>query len=158
MRSLLIRNLFFTIIHPGVVAGVIPAILLGSRLKLPVALLPHHYLGITGFLAGFIITADCIIRFARTGKGTLSPADPTKKLVVKGLYKYSRNPMYVGVMLMLISEAAFFESATLWMYAGVVFLAFNLFIRFVEEPRLLRDFGEEYESYRNRVGRWVGWW
>lgn len=138
--------------------GVVPAIILENRLKFPEVLLPHHLLSVLAFILGFAVMADCIFRFAKEGRGTLSPADPTKKLVVKGLYKYSRNPMYVGVMMMLISEAVFFESAELWIYAGIVFLAFNLFIHFIEEPRLLRDFGEEYKRYRNHVGRWAGWW
>jgi protein-S-isoprenylcysteine O-methyltransferase Ste14 len=75
------------------------------------------------------------------GKGTLSPADPTKKLVVKGLYRFSRNPMYVGVTMMLVGESIFFQSTALWTYSLIIFIAFNIFILFFEEPRLLDDFG-----------------
>ena len=85
---------------------------------------------------------DCIIRFAVEGRGTLSPADPTKKLVISGLYKFSRNPMYVGVMMIIIGEAIFFRSTSLWIYSLFIFIAFNLFVMFIEEPLLLKDFGE----------------
>lgn len=74
---------------------------------------------------------------------------------MKGLYKLSRNPMYVGVMLMLIGEAVFAGSRSLWIYSGVVFLAFHLFILLVEERRLRKDFGSEYDAYCGRVRRWI---
>jgi protein-S-isoprenylcysteine O-methyltransferase Ste14 len=75
--------------------------------------------------------------------------------VVKGIYQYSRNPMYIGVMLALIGELIFSRSISLLMYAGFVFIMFNLFIFFVEEPRLRRDFGEIYLAYCKRVKRWI---
>jgi protein-S-isoprenylcysteine O-methyltransferase Ste14 len=85
----------------------------------------------------------------------LSPADPTKKLVISGLYKFSRNPMYIGVMLILVGECAFFSSISLLIYSTFVFIAFNLFILFHEEPRLENDFGAEYQQYRKTVRRWL---
>jgi len=97
----------------------------------------------------------CIYEFAVFGKGTLSPLDPTKRLVVRGLYRYSRNPMYVGVMLMLIGEAIFAASIPLLIYLVLVFIGFNLFILLHEEPRLKRDFAEEYAEYCKKVRRWI---
>ncbi len=105
-------------------------------------------------ILGFLILMSCILRFATEGKGTISPIDPTKNLVAKGLYRYSRNPMYVGVMLLLLGEAVFWQSLFLAGYAAVVFIGFNLFIIIHEEPRLKRDFGTEYELYFQKVRRW----
>ena len=153
--SLFIRNLVFTILQPGIVVFLVPYLLIRNR--------PFDYsgmfsalpmLGIVLFLIGLIIMLECIARFGWQGKGTLSPADPTRNLVVRGLYRYSRNPMYVGVILQLIGISLCFGFTSLWIYTGLVFLAFNLFIVFVEEPRLRRDFGQEYAAYTQQVRRW----
>ena len=87
------------------------------------------------------------------GKGTLSPADPTKRLVITGLYKYTRNPMYVGVMLLLLGESLFFRSVSLTIYGILIFSTFHIFIILKEEPRLKKDFGEEYDLYCKMVKR-----
>jgi protein-S-isoprenylcysteine O-methyltransferase Ste14 len=156
MTSLLLRNLFFTILQPGIVAGLIPFWIVRDRVQtiFNLPLQQHHYSGSIVFVIGFVVMLICIISFAVQGRGTLSPAAPTKKLVISGLYKYSRNPMYVGVSMMLIGEAILFQSAALWMYAFVIIAAFNTFIIFFEEPRLKKDFGEEYNNYCEKVRRW----
>lgn len=155
--SLLLRNLFFTILQPGLVAGLIPFLLtrdeLNQVLRQPFQFV--QYAGLVVFAFGLVIMLNCIIRFALEGRGTLSPVDPTKRLVVTGLYRYSRNPMYVGVMMLLLGEALFAQSLSLWIYSLTIFIAFNLFIRFREEPRLKRDFGDEYVQYCRKVGRWI---
>lgn len=97
----------------------------------------------------------CIVRFAIDGLGTLSPADPTKRLVTFGLYRFSRNPMYVGVMMILLGEVVFTQSAYLLFYSIGIFVLFNLFIVYREEPRLKKDFGQDYETYRKTVRRWI---
>lgn len=157
MLSLFLRNLFFTALQPGLVVGLFPYMILKNErpelFDVKFGLL--QYFGIFLFVIGAVILFDCIVRFAVQGEGTLSPADPTRKLVISGLYKYSRNPMYWGVMLMLIGEGMFFESGGLWIYTTFIFIAFNLFIRLVEEPRLRKDFGEEYDTYRKKVRRWI---
>lgn len=157
MLSLFIRNLFFTVLQPGLVAGLIPLWITGIRVSeiLEQVWNWQHYLGTIVFLIGFIIMLWCIISFAIKGRGTLSPADPTQKLVVLGLYRFSRNPMYVGVVGMLIGEAIYFQSINLCVYAFVVFAGFHLFVLLHEEPRLKRDFGEEYERYFKEVRRWI---
>lgn len=157
MVSLLVRNLIFTILQPGIVAGLIPFLILGGRLNniLAQPLTFHHYLGVTVFVIGFVIMMTCIISFAVKGRGTLSPADPTKRLVITGLYKYSSNPMYVGVTMILTGEAIFSQSTYLWIYSLFVFAAFNIFILLHEEPRLRNDFGEEYNLYCEKVRRWI---
>jgi protein-S-isoprenylcysteine O-methyltransferase Ste14 len=155
--SLLFRNLIFTILQPGIVAGLVPYWILKS--KTPVSndqsLKLYQFAGEIVFTTGLIIMLYCIINFATRGKGTLSPIDPTKKLVITGLYKFSRNPMYIGVMIMLIGEAIFFRSADLWIYSAAIFAAFNLFIMFFEEPRLRKDFEKEYEQYCKKTRRWI---
>lgn len=152
--SLFIRNFIFTILQPGIVAGLVPYLISGKPdLKLQWGV--NQYMAVILFTAGFLMMLKCIIDFAVKGKGTLSPLDPTKKLVASGLYKYSRNPMYLGVILILIGEALFFESTSLLIYVIAVFIAFNLFILLHEEPRLKRDFGNEYEDYKKKVRRWL---
>ncbi len=159
MVALFIRNLVFTILQPGIVAGLIPYWILGNEANALFVqqLLPPglHTSGTLLFVIGFVIMSWCIISFAVQGRGTLSPVDPTKRLVVAGLYKFSRNPMYVGVTLILIGEAIFFQSVELWIYSLVVFITFNSFAMLVEEPRLRRDFGDEYKRYCERVRRWI---
>lgn len=157
MISLYLRNLLFTILQPGVVAGLVPYLLIrvDEKEKILQSFQILQYTGIFLFVIGFLIMMNCILNFAIHGKGTLSPADPTKKLVIAGLYKYSRNPMYVGVILMLIGEAVFFQSESLWIYSMLIFVVFHLFIVFFEEPRLKKDFGAEYDQFCNKVRRWV---
>jgi protein-S-isoprenylcysteine O-methyltransferase Ste14 len=111
--------------------------------------------GATIFIEGMVVLFTCITAFAVDGRGTLSPIDPPRKLVIKGLYRYSRNPMYVGVMSILAGESIFFRSNPLWFYALFIFIALNLFIGLYEEPTLRRDFGDDYRQYCARVRRWV---
>lgn len=157
MFSLFIRNLFFTVVQPGIVAGLIPLWITGASINtiFDEVWQLHQYMGAMVFLVGLVIMLWCIISFAVKGRGTLSPLDPTKQLVVSGLYRYSRNPMYVGVMLILIGEAIYFQSVELWVYSLLVFIAFNIFARVVEEPRLRNDFGAEYDLYCQKVRRWI---
>jgi protein-S-isoprenylcysteine O-methyltransferase Ste14 len=156
MLSLLLRNLLFTILQPGVVAGLIPYLLVrNNRTFFPERWTIWNFAGAFLMVVGFSVLIYCILKFAFEGKGTISPIDPTKKLVAKGLYRYSRNPMYLGVMTLLAGEAVFWRSLTLAIYTAVVFLGFNLFIVLHEEPRLRRVFGDEYEEYFQNVRRWL---
>ncbi len=156
MKSLFFRNLLFTILQPGIVVGLFPYWLIRNKENITFVqpFVYYHYMGLIIFLIGFVILFACIIRFAIEGKGTISPLDPTKRLVVHGLYKYSRNPMYVGVMLVLIGESVFFRSNSLWWYSLIIFIAFNIFILVHEEPRLKKVFGKEYDLYCKKVRRW----
>jgi len=154
MLSIFLRNLFFTVLQPGIVAGLIPYWIVSGNKTIDRPLRFYQYFGILTFLTGLVVMFYCIISFAIEGRGTLSPADPTKKLVNKGLYRFSRNPMYVGVMAILIGEATFFQSGNLWIYSLIIFLAFYLFVILFEEPRLRKDFGEDYRKYCREVRRW----
>lgn len=154
---LALRNLIFVLLQPGIVAGVIPYMIAKNSFKaaLASAFVPRQGLGILVCLAGVIIVMHCVTRFATDGFGTLSPADPTRRLVTSGLYRWSRNPMYVGVMMILAGEAVFSGSVYLLLYAAGIFVLFHLFILYREEPRLRRDFGQSYETYCSKVRRWV---
>lgn len=107
------------------------------------------------FLFGFALFVWCISLFARIGKGTLAPWDPTKRLVVAGPYRHVRNPMISGVAMMLVGEALFHGSRVLAFWT-LIFIAFNYlyFIEF-EEPGLERRFGEDYVLYKASVPRWI---
>ena len=157
MVSLLLRNLLFTILQPGVVGFLIPYLLLRNtgRTLFPDEWTPLHFMSAALMVIGVSIGLRCILRFVTEGKGTISPIDPTKKLIVKGLYRYSRNPMYVAMMILLTGEALFWRSPGVAIYAAVVFVGFNLFIILHEEPRLTREFPMEYAEYRANVRRWL---
>ena len=154
--NLWLRNVFFVLLQPGIVVGLIPYfIVTRSQAKSLATLHTTHYLGLLAMLVGLIVVLSCVFGFIKHGKGTLSPADPTQRLVIKGLYRYSRNPMYVGVLLLLLGEALLFGSAMLLLYMLLVGIGFHLFVVYVEEPRLRKDFGEQYKVYCQKVRRWV---
>ena len=154
--SLAIRNIVFFILQPGIVVGLIPYLMIRDNGGGLLQDLTPGRIGAAGlFLVGLWLLISCIIHFGREGKGTLSPLDPTQELVVSGPYRYSRNPMYVGVMAMLIAEAIYFREQVLWWYAAGFFIAFNLFIVLHEEPRLRKAFGNAYDEYCKSVRRWI---
>jgi len=101
------------------------------------------------------VCISCAIRFAVEGEGTPAPVDPPKILVVRGIYRYTRNPMYVGVVSALIAEALFFSRTLLGVAALLFFLGSHLFVILYEEPHLRRLFGAQYEQYCRTVPRWV---
>ena len=150
--KLFLKNLLFTLVIPGTVGVYLP-VWLGQRSD------GLHgwwtWLGLPVVLFGFTILLICIWDFMTKGEGTPFPLDPPKKLVVGQLYRYSRNPMYLGVMTMLTGWSVWYASWQIVVYGLAVFLGFNLFVRFVEEPFLKQQFGETYEEYCRRVPRWV---
>jgi protein-S-isoprenylcysteine O-methyltransferase Ste14 len=105
--------------------------------------------------AGAAIALWCIFTFATIGKGTPAPFDPPRRLVIRGPYRFVRNPMYVGAGLALASATLFYGSWTLLVYAGLFFLATHLFVLSYEEPTLRRTFGADYEAYCRQVHRWL---
>lgn len=150
----LLKTLLFTILLPGTVTVYLPCWLLGQTSGLYP---PSTLLGIAGaaaLLFGILVYGWCAWDFTYAGKGTPAPLDPPKILVVRGLYRYSRNPMYVGVLSVLLGETLWFASGRLLGYAAVVWLLFQLFITQYEEPHLQQKFGAEYQHYRQTVPRW----
>jgi len=151
-----IKTLIFTVLVPGTVAVWIPMrILSASGARSSISLDALRYLGAPAMLIGILIYLWCAWDFTFAGKGTPAPIDPPKELVVRGLYKYIRNPMYVGVLSLVLGEAFWFESKQLFAYAALVFAFFFAFVVFYEEPSLKRKFGEQYENYRAQVPRWI---
>ena len=104
--------------------------------------------------AGAGLCLACILSFVFVGRGTPAPFDPPRRLVVSGPYRAVRNPMYVGAGLALTGAAIFYQSWWLLGYVGTYFVITHLFVTVYEEPTLRRTFGEEYEAYCRRVGRW----
>jgi protein-S-isoprenylcysteine O-methyltransferase Ste14 len=97
----------------------------------------------------------CFWDFLVKGRGTPAPIDPPKELVVAGLYNYVRNPMYVGVLVIIIGHFLWFKTVWMVVHAVVVFLAFHSFVTLYEEPHLRKTFGMAYESYAKKVPRWI---
>jgi protein-S-isoprenylcysteine O-methyltransferase Ste14 len=151
---LFLRSLLWTLLLPGMVAGFIPWRYYGiSRAHLTTHPLDLLALGIIA--VGIVLLATCIWEFARFGRGTLSPVDPPKELVVQGLYRYVRNPMYVSVCVIVLGEALLIRSTALLIYGLAFFVIVNLWLLVYEEPNLRSRFGESYERYTRAVGRWI---
>lgn len=151
-----IKTLIFTILVPGTVAVFLPYRLASSSAaRGSTALSNFRFIGIVLLVAGTLIYLWCAWDFAFAGKGTPAPIDPPKELVVRGLYKHVRNPMYLGVLSLVLGQAFWFEAVSLFTYAACGFLLFNAFVFLYEEPALSRKFGEAYRKYCNDVPRWI---
>lgn len=161
---MLLRHLLSILLLPAFVVVIVPWAVLGSSaaagerigISLPVGL--RRAAAVVLFVVGFAFFSWCVGLFARIGRGTLAPWDPTRKLVVVGPYRHLRNPMISGVALMLVGEALFWDSRTLCLWAAG-FLGINHFYFVLsEEPGLERRFGEAYRKYKANVPRWVPRW
>ena len=137
---------------PGVVALLLPLAIVWNRRP---ASDPWFSIGLVMLIAGFALLLWCVRDFYVSGKGTLAPWSPPRNLVVVGLYRYSRNPMYVAVTLMLAGWALCFWSPTLAIYTCFVIVAFHLRVVFGEEPWLARTHGAAWEEYKSKVSRWL---
>lgn len=148
---LLLKNLLFTILVPGTVAVYIPFLLTQT---LPPTSWAWRLASLPVFAVGAAIYAWCVWDFATFGRGTPAPIDAPKTLVVHGLYRYTRNPMYVGVLTTVLGWSVRYRSARMVGYAFTLWLLFHSFILLYEEPHLQRVFGSAYTRYRAHVGRW----
>jgi len=148
-----LNTIVFTIFVPGTVTVYVPIRLLGGLVRPATG--PLTWFGGVVFVLGTTIYFRCAWEFAVRGLGTPAPIAPTKFLVVTALHRYVRNPMYIGVLLVLLGEATLFRSRVLLEYAAFFFSAAYLFVIFYEEPTLRRQFGESYEEYRRTVPRWI---
>ena len=153
---LLLRSVAFAVLLPGTVTLVLPAAILSAWPAMPVGIgQPQTWLAVAVIAAGAAGLTRCIWEFAARGRGTLAPVDPPTRLVVSGLYRYVRNPMYASVLVILAGEAVLWRSAALAIYA-VAFLAIaHAFIIVHEEPTLRRTFGKSYGVYARSVSRWM---
>ena len=152
---LFLKNALFTVVVPGTIAVLIPyRIGLGnSDATLPSSL--RQYGALLPFAIGAAIYFRFVWDFAVTGHGTPAPIDAPKVLVVRGLYQYVRNPIYLGILLVALGWTVHFGSLRVLLYGIGLALAFHLFVIFVEEPMLRRRFGVSYERYFRSVNRWV---
>ena len=146
-------SILFFILAPGMVAGFIPLALLRTGPQVQTGFLA--YAAFPLWVIGTTVLIWCFWDFLVKGKGTPAPIDPPKELVVSGLYRYVRNPMYVGILLVILGHFLWFGFWNLLIYAAVVFAAFSAFVIFYEEPTLKRNFGAAYEDYLKEVPRWI---
>jgi protein-S-isoprenylcysteine O-methyltransferase Ste14 len=149
---LLLRSIVFTFLLPGTVTVLIPYWILSSSV---LSSHPLRYFGVPLIVIGAAGLLWCIWEFFSEGRGTLAPVAPPKHLVVRGLYRYVRNPMYVSVVTILIGEAIFFMSTSVLIEAAVFISLAYLFVVFYEEPALRKQFGASYERYVQKVARWI---
>ena len=156
-----LRQISAIVLLPGTVALVIPMLVLsrtegdiGWGLATGLALLPIA-LGVALIAAGLGLIVWTVGLFASKGRGSLAPWDPTSRLVVTGPYRHVQNPMISGVLCVLLGEAALFGSPPLLLWFGIVLGVNAVYMPLVEEPGLVRRFGQDYEEYRRHVPRWL---
>lgn len=152
---LALRSLLWAALLPGVVAGYVPWRYFGLGAVPWAPFRARHGTGLMLIALGVVFLATCIWEFARRGGGTLGPPDAPGRLVVRGLYRYVRNPMYLSVSMILLGESLLVGSPGLIVYWAIWFIIANLFVIGYEEPALRRRFGSPYERYCLRVGRWL---
>jgi protein-S-isoprenylcysteine O-methyltransferase Ste14 len=141
---------------PGTVAGLIPWWISRWQFQPPFfGLEPVRWFGVLLIALAAPVLLESFARFALEGLGTPSPVLPTRHLVVKGFYRYMRNPMYVAVTSIIVGQGLLFGNAFLLVYAAVVWAAFFGFVLSYEEPKLRKTYGSEYDSYCGRVPRWI---
>lgn len=146
----------FIIVVPGLVIGLVPWLICGWHIALAAwDPAPLRFAGVLPIAAGVVVALDAMRRFAWEGRGTPAPPLPPEILVVTGLYRYVRNPMYVSILLILIGQGLLFASPGLFLYAACAWFATHLFVCFYEEPTLRRTFGTQYTDYCAHVRRWI---
>lgn len=148
-----LKSFLFLLIAPGTVAGYIPLVLLRKGPQLETGI--FAYLGIPLWLIGGTILLWSFWNFLREGRGTPAPIEPPKELVVAGFYRYVRNPMYVGIILLLLGHFLWFGFWWILTYTIIAFIIVHLFVTLYEEPTLKRRFGAAYENYLTQVPRWI---
>jgi len=153
---ILIRALIWSTLFIGLMLVFLPGQVLSTfGVTRPLTLGVAGIAGITIAVAGGALAAWCILTFAVIGKGTPAPFDPPRRLVVRGPYRYVRNPMYIGAGLVLVGAAVLYRSPALIGYLLVLAIIIHAFVLGYEEPTLTRMFGADYERYRSTVHRWV---
>ena len=146
-----IRALLAFLVLPGIAAFVLPPLLASVDPWRTEVL----RLGGLVMLLGIVLLLWCVRDFYVSGKGTLAPWDPPKNLVVIGLYRYVRNPMYVGVLTLVAGWSMLLASPVLALYTVVLAVGFHIRVIVNEEPWLSSQFGNEWARYRANVGRWL---
>jgi protein-S-isoprenylcysteine O-methyltransferase Ste14 len=152
---ILVRAVTYATLFIGLLLVYLPSRLLaGSGFARPRITGVPQVVGILATTMGAGLALWCILAFAVVGRGTPAPFDPPRRLVVRGPYKYVRNPMYVGAALALAGAALFYGSAAIAIYAALFLLVMHVFVVWYEEPTLRATFGLEYDRYCEKVRRW----
>ena len=145
----------FFALAPGIVAGLGPWLVTRWRPGDPAWWLPVRVAGALLLVAGAVVLLHAFWRFVREGAGTPAPVAPTERLVVGGLYRHIRNPMYVAVVACILGQALLLSSPALLVYAAIAGGGMAAFARWYEEPHLAARYGGQYRRYRESV---PGWW
>ena len=152
----LVRAVTYAALFIGFVLILLPSRFLAwSGIGAPATTGAPQLAGMIMVAIGTAIALSCVFTFVFIGKGTPAPFDPPKKLVVRGPYRFVRNPMYIGAGMTLSGAALFYESLSVFIYTCLFFLITHLFVVLYEEPTLRRTFGSNYEAYFRRVSRWL---
>lgn len=114
-----------------------------------------QWAGLPVIIGGLVILLWCVRDFYIVGKGTLAPWAPPTKIVIIGLYKYMRNPMYAGVLILILGWSILFQSIALFAYSCILFGIFHIRVLANEEPWLNKTFGKEWQSYKSKIPRWL---
>jgi protein-S-isoprenylcysteine O-methyltransferase Ste14 len=150
-----LASLLFLVLAPGIVAGLVPWALTGWRVREPLPYwAPLRVAGLVLLAAGVAVLLHAFWRFVVEGLGTPAPVAPPERLVAGGLYRYVRNPMYLAVSATIVGQALALGQPLLLVYAAAFGAAVVAFVRWYEEPRLRRQFGEQYETYKRTVPAW----
>ena len=153
---ILVRAVTYAAFFIGLVLVYLPARFLSwSGIVRPAVIRAPQVAGMIMVTIGTAIALWCLFTFVFIGKGTPAPFDPPRKLVIRGPYRFVRNPMYIGAGMTLAGAALFYESLPIFIYTCLFFLATHLFVVLYEEPTLRRTFGDEYKAYFGRVSRWL---
>jgi protein-S-isoprenylcysteine O-methyltransferase Ste14 len=158
MRRLapILGSAVFLVIAPGTLAVYVPWVLDRWRMAPPLlGFTPFRWLGVFLIALGLPVLLDSFARFAWQGFGTPAPVAPPKHLIVTGLYRYVRNPMYVAVTSLILGQGLLFGNISVLEYGLVVWLGFHIFVLAYEEPTLRNKFGDEYKEFCANVRRWV---
>ena len=147
----------FFVLTPGTVAGLVPWWITGYRLPELGSTLSWARVLVGSALvgSGLAVLVTAFVRFVSEGRGTPAPVAPTAHLVVGGMYRYVRNPMYVAVIAIVLGQVLIFWSLGLLLYAAVLWSMMAAFVRWYEEPVLQAQYGASYERYRQSVRGWI---
>ena len=153
-RSVIVSLLFIVFGGPAIAVVYVPFRI--TRFRIPAGEPVWQMLVAAALIAtGLVPAFESMKRFIVVGRGTLVPAVPTEHLVVSGMYRYVRNPMYVGILIALAGEALLFRSRDIVVFTVILWLGFHLFVSLYEEPTLTRRYGDEYAQFKRQVPRWL---
>ena len=153
-RSLPLRATIAVLAMPAIVAEVVPWWLHRAPERWPLAIGNWSLLGAALFVVGLVLFTWTVRDFFVLGRGTLAPWDPPRSLVAQGAYRWCRNPMYVGVLLLIWGQGLWWRSGEVVLYGGLMTVVFHLRVVFGEEPWLARTFPEPWAAYTTKVKRW----